>query len=88
METMTRPTGLIESINKSARIIIDRYYRYKEMSAQELGHATALHDFAVQDIEKLKSVYPEIPPKMMEKWEKSHVDFVEKAAWIRQMQAM
>ena len=67
---------------------IDRYNRYKEMSAQELGHATALHDFAVQDIEKLKSVYPEIPPKMMEKWEKSHVDFVEKAAWIKQMQAM
>ena len=67
---------------------INRYNKYKEMSVQELGHAMALHDFAVQDIEHLKGVYPEIPQKMMEAWGKSHVDFVEKAAWIRQMQAM
>lgn len=66
----------------------DRYNRYKEMSLQELNHAMALHDFAVQDIEQLKTVYPEIPSKMMEAWEKSHVDFVEKTAWIKQMQAM
>lgn len=66
----------------------ERYNKYKEMSIQELGHAMALHDIAVQDIEQLKAVYPEIPKKMMEAWEKSHVDFVEKAAWIRQMQAM
>lgn len=65
-----------------------RYNKYKEMSMQELGHAMALHDFAVQDIEHLKTVYPEIPKKMMEKWEKSHVDFVEKTAWIKQMQSM
>ena len=66
----------------------ERYARYKEMSIQELNHATALHDFAVQDIDKLRAVYPEVPQKMMDAWEKSHVDFVEKAAWIRQMQAM
>ena len=66
----------------------DRYNKYKEMSIQELGHAMNLHDFAVQDIEQLKTVYPDIPQKMMDAWEKSHVDYVEKAAWIRQMQAM
>ena len=65
-----------------------RYAKYKEMSMQELGHAMSLHEFAVQDIEQLKSVYPEIPNDMLDKWEKAHVEYVEKAAWIRQMQAM
>lgn len=66
----------------------DRYNGYKEMSIQEVGHAMRLHDYAVQDIEQLKTVYPEIPQKMMDAWDKSHVDFVEKTAWIKQMQAM
>ena len=66
----------------------DRYNRYKDMSMQELNHAMTLHDMAVQDIEALKSVYPDIPQKMQEAWDKSHVDFVEKTAWIKQMQAM
>lgn len=39
-------------------------------------------------MEQLKSVYPDIPQDMMDKWEHSHKDFVEKAAWIKQMQAM
>ena len=66
----------------------DRYNVYKTMSMQELEHATRLHDLAVRDIEQLKSVYPDIPQSMMDKWEKSHKEFVEKAAWIKQMQAM
>ena len=66
----------------------NRYNKYKEMSVQELGHAMALHDFAVQDIEKLKAVYPNIPKKMMDSWNNSHAEFVEKTAWIKQMQAM
>ena len=65
-----------------------RYTKYKEMSVQELGHAMNLHEFAAQDIEQLKSVYPNIPQDMMDKWEHSHKEFVEKAAWIKQMQAM
>ena len=65
-----------------------RYNGYKEMSAQELSHAARLHEYAVQDIEKLKSVYPEIPQDMMDKWEHSHKEYVEKAAWIKQMQTM
>lgn len=65
-----------------------RYAKYKDMSMQELGHAMALHEMAAQDIEQLKTVYPDIPQDMMDKWEKSHKEFVEKAAWIKQMQAM
>ena len=66
----------------------DRYNGYKEMSIQELSHAMRLHDYAVQDIEKLRAVYPDIPQKMMDAWDKSHTEFVEKAAWIKQMQSM
>lgn len=66
----------------------ERYSGYKEMSIAELGHATRLHQYAVQDIERLKAVYPEIPSEMLDKWNRSHVDYVEKAAWIKQMQAM
>ena len=65
-----------------------RYNTYKEMSIQELGHANNLHQFAVQDIEKLKAVYPDFPKDMMDRWEKAHKEYVEKAAWIKQMQAM
>ena len=65
-----------------------RYARYKEMSIQELAHASTLHEYAVQDIDKLRSVYPEIPQDMQDKWDHSHVEYVEKAAWIKQMQAM
>ena len=65
-----------------------RYTRYKEMSMQELTHAMTLHEYAVQDIEQLKTVYPEIPSEMQDKWDKAHVDYVEKAAWIKQMQTM
>lgn len=65
-----------------------RYTRYKEMSMQELTHAMTLHEYAVQDIEQLKTVYPEIPSEMQDKWDKAHVDYVEKAAWIKQMQSM
>lgn len=65
-----------------------RYNTYKEMSVQELNHAMNLHQFAVQDIEKLKVVYPDVPQEMMDKWDHAHVEFVEKAAWIKQMQSM
>ena len=65
-----------------------RYNTYKDMSVQELAHSSNLHQFAVQDIEKLKAVYPEIPSDMMDKWNKAHVEYVEKAAWIKQMQSM
>ena len=65
-----------------------RYTKYKEMSMQELGHAMTLHEIAAQDIEQLKTVYPDIPQDMLDKWNHAHVDYVEKAAWIKQMQSM
>ena len=66
----------------------ERYNGYKDMSIAELGHATRLHQYAVQDIEQLKTVYPDIPQEMMDKWERAHKEFVEKTAWIKQMQSM
>lgn len=66
----------------------DRYNGYKEMSVQEMSHAMRLHDYAVQDIEALKAVYPDIPQAMQDAWDRSHVEFVEKSAWIKQMQTM
>lgn len=65
-----------------------RYAKYKEMSTQELGHAMNIHQFAAEDIAELEKVYPEIPEKMIDAWNKSHDEYVEKTAWIKQMQAM
>ena len=65
-----------------------RYNGYKDMSVAELGHAMRLHEYAVQDIEQLKTVYPTIPVDMQDKWDHAHAEFVEKTAWIKQMQAM
>lgn len=66
----------------------DRYSKYREMSNQELGHAMNIHQFAVEDIEQLEKVYPDIPQDMLDSWNKSHNEYVEKTAWIRQMQSM
>lgn len=66
----------------------ERYTKYKEMSMQELSHAMNLHQFAMEDIEELEKTYPDIPEEMMKKWEESHNEFIEKVAWIKQMQNM
>ena len=66
----------------------NRYTKFKEMSIQELGHANNIHQFAVEDIEQLEKVYPDIPQAMMDKWTESHNRYIEKAAWIKQMQSM
>ena len=65
-----------------------RYSKFKTMAEQELEHANNLHTFIVEDIEALKKVFPQVPEKMMEEWEKAHKYYVEKVAWIRQMLAM
>jgi hypothetical protein len=67
---------------------ITKAAKYKEMSTQELNHANYLHDFAMADIEALKTVYPDPPQDMMKKWEDSHKEYIEKAAWVKQMLAM
>lgn len=61
--------------------------RFKEMANDELTHAMYLHELVVEEIEKLKTVYTP-PTEMMEKWEKDHKEYVEKAAWIKTMLAM
>lgn len=61
--------------------------RFKEMSNEELKHANYLHDLAVQEINQINTVFK--PTQEMEDaWDKSHKEYVEKAAWIRQMLAM
>jgi len=65
-----------------------RYNKYKEMAIQELGHADALHTYAVEDIAKLQEVYPDVPADMMDKWNNSHKEYVERVAWIKQMLSM
>ena len=66
----------------------NRYVKYKEMSIQEIGHAMTIHQFASEDIEELKRVYPDIPEAMQDAWDKAHNEYVEKVAWIKQMQNM
>ncbi|MBO4544108.1 MAG: hypothetical protein J5725_13140 [Bacteroidales bacterium] len=66
----------------------NRYTKYKEMSLQELGHAMIIHQFASEDISELERVYPDIPEDMQDKWNKAHNEYVDKVAWIKQMQNM
>ena len=61
--------------------------RYKEMAEDELKHARYIHDMATQEIEALEKVFTP-PENMREAWEKSHREYVERAAWIKQMLAM
>ena len=54
------------------------------MANDELKHSGYIHEMAVQEIEELKKVYT-APSDMQEKWDKSHKEYVEKVAWIKQM---
>lgn len=58
--------------------------RFKEMSQDELNHATYLHELTISEIEELSKVITP-PNKMLEKWEKIHSEYVEEVAWIKQM---
>lgn len=61
--------------------------RFEEMANDELKHANYIHEYAVSEINKLREVYTP-PQDMIDKWEQSHKEYVEKAAWIKQMLAM
>lgn len=61
-----------------------RAQKYKEMATDELKHTTYIHDMAIQDIEELKKIYTP-PVEMEEKWDKSHKEYVESIAWVKQM---
>ena len=61
--------------------------RYYEMANDELKHASYLHDRVVEEIDELRKVYTP-PEDMMKKWDSDHREYIEKAAWIRQMLSM
>ena len=61
--------------------------KFKAMANDELNHAMNIHEYTIMIIEELRKVYTP-PEEMQEKWDKCHVKYVEKAAWIRQMLAM
>lgn len=64
-----------------------RAQTYHAMSQDELKHSTLLHDMAVEEIEQLRKVYT--PPKEMEEaWNKSHIAYVDRVAWIKNMLTM
>lgn len=62
--------------------------KYQKMAEDELQHAAYLHEFAVCEIDQLRTVFKSPPPSMMDAWEAEHKAYVEKAAWIKQMLSM
>ena len=62
--------------------------KYQKMADDELQHAAILHEFAVAEIDQLKTVFKAPPTSMMDAWEAEHKAYVEKAAWIKQMLSM
>lgn len=61
--------------------------RFQSMANDELNHANIIHELAVKETEEISQVF-KAPAEMQEVWDKSHADYVEKAAWIRQMLSM
>ena len=61
--------------------------KYREMSGDELKHASYIHDFATKDIAELEKVYSP-PVEMLDKWNHAHKEYVERVAWVRQMLSM
>lgn len=60
---------------------------FREMSQQELQHASYIHQLAVEEIDRVKKVFT-APVEMQEKWDKAHIGYVDRAAWIKQMLSM
>lgn len=61
--------------------------RFKEMANDELKHATYIHDLAMSEIKEIGKVF-KAPQEMQEAWDKSHVEYVDRVAWIKQMLQM
>lgn len=60
---------------------------FRNMAEAELEHAMKMHDYTVAKINKLREVY-QPSQEMLDKWEKSHKEYVDKVAWIKQMLTM
>ena len=61
--------------------------KYRDMANDELKHAIWIHDIAVGEIQQLNKTYT-APAEMLEAWEKTHREYVDRTAWIKQMLAM
>ena len=61
--------------------------KYKGMAEDEVRHSQIAHDHAVEEIGLLSKVYTP-PAEMEEKWNMAHKEYVEKAAWVKQMLTM
>lgn len=59
--------------------------KYKEMASDELKHAGYLHEMVVSEINKIKSTGIQYPAEMEERWNTVHKEYVDKAAWVKQM---
>ena len=66
----------------------ERANAYRKFSQDELDHATGIHSFAVQDIERIRKVYPNPPTEMQREWERVHLEMIEKTAVIKNMLSM
>ena len=62
--------------------------KYKEMANDELKHASYLHEFVVAQINKIRPSGIQYPPSMEERWQVVHAEYVDKAAWVKQMLAL
>lgn len=61
--------------------------KYHQMAMDELQHADVIHHIAVEEIEQINTVF-KAPQEMQDAWDKSHVEYVERAAWVRKMLEM
>lgn len=61
--------------------------KYQKMAEDELQHAAVLHEFAVAEIEQIKTVF-KVPAEMQDRWDAEHKTYVSLCAWIKQMLAM
>ena len=59
--------------------------RYKEMASDELKHAGYLHEMVVAEINKIKASGIKYPESMEERWKTVHAEYVDKAAWVKQI---
>lgn len=71
-------------VEKKTRSESDDASSYKKMANDELDHAMRLHTMAVNEIKNVEKIY-QAPESMQEAWKKSHAEYVEKSAWIKQM---
>lgn len=60
---------------------------YREFAQNELDHCTHWHELAVKYIQKVSEIF-QAPADMREKWDASHLDYIEKTSSIKSMLGM